>query len=155
MFIAAVLALMLILPVASIAIDVIVGHHGVLEATIVGRWCVFWMVGVRLFLAGLRQILQPRFTAETILGAEGPGALFVVRELGFANTAVGSAGLGTLLFAAWTLPLAVIGAIFYALAGINHMTHGSRNRLENAVMLSDLFAAVVLLSICSAFTRWV
>jgi hypothetical protein len=32
---------------------------------LVGKWFVFWAaVGVRLGLAGLRQILQPSFTAE-------------------------------------------------------------------------------------------
>jgi hypothetical protein len=32
-------------------------------------------------LAGLRQIFQPRYTAETILGFKGAEALFFVREL--------------------------------------------------------------------------
>ena len=34
---------------------------------LVGRWFVFWAVGVRLSLAGLRQFLQPAFTARQII----------------------------------------------------------------------------------------
>jgi hypothetical protein len=48
--------------------------------------------------------------------------------------------------------VAVIGAIFYGLAGINHLAHGHRNTLQNAAMISDLFAAAVLLTISLATT---
>src|ERR1700722_1469468 len=126
MYLAMVIGLMGGLPVASIALEVFTQDHGVLEAAVVGKWFVFWMVGARLFMAGLRQILQPRYTAETILGVKSPDATLIVRELGFANTAIGSAGLASLFLAGWMLPLAVIGAIFYGLAGINHTTHGSQ-----------------------------
>ena len=81
--------------------------------------------------------------------------MLIVRELGFANTAIGSAGLGSLYFAGWVLPVAVIGAIFYGLAGINHLTHRSRNTLQNVAMTSDFFAAAVLLIFCLVTTaKW-
>jgi hypothetical protein len=67
---------------------------------------------------------------------------------GFANTAIGSAGLGSLFLDDWMLPLAIIGAIFYGLAGINHMTHRRRTTPENIAMTSDLFAAAVLVTAC-------
>jgi hypothetical protein len=150
MYIAMVLVLMLVFPVASIALEVLMHSHGVLDIAIVGKWFVFWAVGVRLLSAGLRQIVQPRYTAETILGVKDPDAVSIVRELGFANTAIGSAALASIFLAAWTLPLAVIGAIFYALAGINHVTHKQRSKLQNAAMISDFFAAAMLLTICFA-----
>lgn len=144
---------MLVFPVASIALEVLLHSHGVLDVAIVGKWFVFWAVGVRLLSAGLRQIVQPRYTAETILGVKDPDAVLIVRELGFANTAIGSAALGSIFLAAWTLPLAVIGAIFYALAGINHVTQKQRSKLQNAAMISDFFAAALLLTICFAAKR--
>jgi hypothetical protein len=153
MYIPTLIGLLLILPVASIALEVVMHHHGVLDVAIVGKWFVFWAVGVRLLIAGLRQIVQPRYTAETILGVRDAGAMFIVRELGFANTAIGSAGTASLFSAGWSLPLAVIGAIFYGLAGANHVTHRRRNRLQNAAMISDFFAAAMLLIICIA-TSW-
>ena len=93
MYIGMLIVLMLIFPVASIALEVFVHNHGVLDVAIVGKWFVFWAVGMRLLIAGLRQIVQPRYTAETILGVKDPGAMLIVRELGFANTSIGSAGL--------------------------------------------------------------
>jgi hypothetical protein len=152
MYIGMLVVLMLIFPVASIALEVYVHNHGVMNVAIVGKWFVFWAVGVRLLIAGLRQIVQPRYTAETILGVKDPDALLIIRELGFANTAIGSAGLGSLFLVGWVLPVAVIGAIFYGLAGINHVTHRSRNTLQNVAMISDIFAAAVLLIYCLVTT---
>jgi hypothetical protein len=150
MYTATVIGLMLIFPAASIVFELILQHR-VLDAQIVGKWFVFWAVGVRLLMAGIRQIVQPRYTAETILGVKDPDAMLIVRELGIANTAIGSAGLGSLFLAGWMLPLAIIGAIFYGLAGINHVTHRHRNTLQNVAMTSDLFAAAVLVTICLGY----
>lgn len=149
MYIPAIIGLMLIFPIASIVFEALMQNH-VLNASIVGKWFVFWAVGIRLLLAGLRQIAQPRYTAETVLGIKDPDALFIVRELGFANTAIGVAGVASAFLAGWIFPLAVIGTIFYGLAGINHVTHRSRNTLQNAAMTSDFFAAAVLLTFCLA-----
>ena len=152
MYIAMVIASMLILPTASIVFELFLQHHGVLNVLIVGKWFVFWAVGVRLLMAGIRQIVQPRYTAETILELKNPDAMLVVRELGFANTAIGSAGLGSVFSPGWILPVAIIGATFYGFAGINHLTHRRRNTLQNVAMTSDLFAAAVLVTICLVMT---
>lgn len=133
--------LMLVLPLASIFNEA--GLRPDLAVT--GKWFVFWMVGVRLFAAGLRQILQPRYTAEKILGIQGDANLVVVRELGFANLALGIGGIATLLAPSWTAPLALVGGIFYAAAGFQHTMQSARNRIENFAMVTDLFAAFVLL----------
>jgi hypothetical protein len=154
MYIPMVAALMLVIPLISIVVQLASNDPGILTAAtlmpIVAKWYVFWAVGVRLFLAGVRQIVQPRFTAETILGLKGEESLLLVRELGFANTAFGSVGLATLLASTWVVPVAVAAAIFYGLAGINHAVQKHRNPLENVAMTSDLFAAAVLAVCCMA-----
>ena len=151
MYVSMVVALMFLFPLISIAAQILLADHGMLTVAaalgIVAKWYVFWAVGVRLSLAGLRQIIQPRYTAETILGLKSPDALILVRELGFANAAIGMAALGSLYSPSWVTPLAMIGAIFYGLAGINHCFHKHRNQLENLALASDLFAALVL-AIC-------
>ena len=94
MYLFIVIALMLALPLISIVAQILLTDHGALQAArylvVVAKWYVFWAVGVRLSLAGLRQIIQPRYTAETILGLKGAESLFFVRELGFANVTMGS-----------------------------------------------------------------
>jgi hypothetical protein len=141
---------MLIFPLACIAIQSVMTGHGVLSMLTVSRWFVFWSVGVRLLLAGLRQIIQPRYTAEKILGLTGQDSLLLVRELGFANVAMGSTAVLSLWYPPWVLPMGIVGSIFYGLAGINHARGTHRNTLQTIAMYSDLFAAVVLVSCCLA-----
>ena len=152
MYVPMVIALMLVFPLISIVAQIILTDHGALGAAsnlaVVAKWYVFWAVGVRLSLAGLRQIVQPRYTAETILGLKGADSLFVVRELGFANFSMGSVGLASLFAPAWVTAAAMVGALYYGLAGINHCFHRNRNRLQNLAMVSDLFAALVLAICC-------
>ena len=152
MYVTMVIALMLVFPLISIVAQVILTDHGALGAAsslaVVAKWYVFWAVGVRLSLAGLRQIFQPRYTAETILGLKGADSLFVVRELGFANFSMGSVGLASQFAPAWVTAAAMVGALYYGLAGINHCFHRDRNRLQNLAMVSDLFAALVLAICC-------
>jgi hypothetical protein len=136
---------MVVLPIASILVESSFAG-ATLSAGLVEKWFVFWAVGVRLFLAGLRQITQPRYTAESILGLKTEESYFLVRELGFANAAIGAAGIASLAVSAWILPIAIVGTIFYGLAGTNHVMHGERNKFQSVAMVSDLFIAVVLLT---------
>jgi hypothetical protein len=144
MYLLIVLLLMLVLPVGSICVE-----HSYLHSTAplmmsVGKWFVFWSAGVRLFLAGLRQFFQPRFTSEQIFGIKSDDALPFVRELGVANFATGTVGIASLGNPGFTLPLAIIAAIFYGIAGIRHVADGGRTRNENIAMVSDLFISLIL-----------
>lgn len=121
-----------------------------LAADLVGKWFVFWSVGVRLFTAGLRQVFQPEYTANVILGLESDESLLLVRELGFANLAMGLVGILSFWLPAWMLPAALAGGIFYGLAGANHVLQPHRNQLENVAMASDLFVATVLIAVTLA-----
>jgi len=144
MYYLTVVLLMLVLPVASILVEILGFNAHAAPILIIGRWFVFWAVGARLFLAGLRQVLQPRFTAETILGIKGDAPLHVVQELGFANISLGAIGLVSILNGAWVMPAAIAGGLFYGLAGIRHLVKRNRNRLENTATASDLFIFAVL-----------
>jgi hypothetical protein len=89
MYFAFVVFLMFVLPVVSTAVEALWfnGSHGLMF--LVGKWFVFWTVGLRLLLAGIRQVAMPRFTAESIFEIKDPAANAVVREVGFANLAMG------------------------------------------------------------------
>jgi hypothetical protein len=148
MYVPMVIALMFLFPLVSIVAQIMMTDHGALtmaaSLAFIAKWYVFWAVGVRLSLAGLRQVLQPRFTAQAILGINNPNALFLVRELGIANVAMGCAGLGTLFAPSWMPPVELTGAIFFGIAGINHWLIKDRDKLQNLALYSDLFAALVL-----------
>jgi len=92
MYFASVILLLVVLPIVSIAAEAALSHHA-MNMALVGRWFVFWGVGVRLFLAGVRQVVQPRFTAEEIFGIHDTGSFAIVREVGFANLSMGFLGV--------------------------------------------------------------
>jgi len=141
---------MFALPLSSIAVETAVAS-ATMGPVLIAKWFAFWSVGWRLSLAGLRQILQPAFTAKEVLGLKTDEALPVVRELGFANAALGVIGILSLLLPPWQLAVALAGGIFYLLAGVTHALQARRNRLENVAMASDLFVGAVLLVACAGW----
>ena len=149
MFYIVVAALMFVLPLLSIATEAATAHVAI-GAGLACKWFVFWAMGWRLLLAGLRQIVQPAFTARVILGLKHDESHLLVRELGFANVAMGLLGVLSLPMPGWRMAAALAGGVFYALAGAAHVRQPHRNRLENVAMVSDLFVAAVLLGSCAA-----
>ncbi len=137
-----VLLLMLVLPVGSVAMDHV--HSAAPLIALVGKWFVFWSVGVRLLLAGLRQFFQPAFTAREIFAIESDEVLPLVRELGVANVASGVVGVLSLAMPGFVLPVAISAAIFYGVAGVRHVAAAHRTSNESIAMVSDLFIAMIL-----------
>ena len=144
MYRSAIIVLMGVLPVASIAIDFLARHGDADLRLLIGKWFVFWAVGVRLILAGARQLTGPSFAAETIFGVRDKAALPIVQELGMGNLSIGLLGALALVHAGWIVPAAIAGTLFYGLAGINHLLRSGRNAHQNMAMVSDLIAFVVL-----------
>jgi len=137
-----VVLLMLVLPLGSVVIE-----HARASAPLillVGKWFVFWSVGVRLLLAGLRQFFQPSFTAREIFAIENDEVLPLIRELGVANFASGVVGVVSLAQPSFVLPVAVSATIFYGVAGMRHVVAAHRTRNESIAMISDLFIAAIL-----------
>lgn len=143
MYLAAILGLMVVLPVASILIEWMASDGSDL-LFITGKWFVFWAVGIRLLLAGIRQVAQPSFTAAQIFRITDPAAEKLVSEIGFGNLSMGLVAALTLLVPGWLVPAGLAGGLYLALAGIKHLTNSERTREENIAMISDLGVAVVL-----------
>jgi hypothetical protein len=144
MYLAAIILLMLVLPALSVAADALWFAGAADVMALIGKWFTFWAVGVRLFAAGVSQIVRPQYTSEAILGIKDPGAQAVVRELGFANLSIGTLGLLTLTYPGWTLPAAIAGGLFYGLAGVGHILKGDRNFKEQVALVSDLAMFLLL-----------
>ncbi|HVV83540.1 MAG TPA: DUF6790 family protein [Kofleriaceae bacterium] len=136
------LLLMLLAPVASIAIEHATRGGGLLA--LAGAWFTFWAVGLRLFTAGIRQLANPGFTARSIFHATGAEALPIVRELGFTNTCLGLLGVVSLGVPAWRVPAAIAGGLYLGQAGVLHVVRKPANPNEVVAMVSDLFVAAVI-----------
>jgi hypothetical protein len=144
MYVVTVLLLCVVLPVASVVVDHATAHAAAPWLVLLGKWFVFWSGGVRLVLAGLRQLIQPRFTSKEIFGIDSDDPLPLVQELGVANLAAGVVATASVAFPAFVLPMAIAGAIFYSFAGIRHLRDAHRNANQNLAMATDLLVGIVL-----------
>lgn len=136
-------ATMLVLPAISIAVELSrVSNTSVLAMS--GKWFVFWGLGVRLSVAGIKQTLQPDFTAAQILGVDDPRSHTLVRELGFANVCSGLTGMISLFVPTWRMAAAFVGGLYMAIAGVNHLLHKPAGINEVVATVSDIFIAAVM-----------
>jgi len=99
-----------------------------------------------LLLAGIRQVSQPRFTAAEIFDLDDTKAFPMVREIGFGNLAMGTLAACTIIRPEWLVPAAIVGGLYYGLAGLGHLLRGDRNGKESVAMVSDGVAFLVLLA---------
>lgn len=145
MYVVTVLLLLAILPAGSVIAEHSYFHSAAPLLFLVGKWFTFWAAGVRLFIAGLRQAFNPRFTAQDIFNIEGDTAFPIVRELGLANISMGALSLLSLYCVAFLVPGALVGGLYYFLAGALHVRSSHRNFNENFAMVTDFLIAIVLL----------
>ncbi|WP_162354579.1 DUF6790 family protein [Paenibacillus lycopersici] len=139
-----VLAFMLILPVASIGIELAGRESVAFDMSLIGKWFLFWAVGVRLFTAGLRQALNPSFTAEAIFHIKNAEAHPIVRELGFANLCIGLGGVLSLWHPDWRMAVALIGGLYFALAALLHIVKRPVSANETIALVSDWWITLLM-----------
>jgi len=130
---------MLVLPILSILAEKVFIQRNEDLVGLIGKWFVFWAIGLRLFIAGVRQIFQPKFTVENIFNFESKESEIIVRELGFANVCFGLLGILSVVFYQFRISAALVGGIYLGFAGIYHLIKGPQNTNEKIAMYSDLF----------------
>lgn len=142
MYFLSVALLLFIGPAAAVHIEHFSGAGPLMF--LVGKWFTFFAVGVRLFLAGIKQTLQPAFTAEKIFGVTSPDAHPIVREVGFGNLSIGAADLLSLFLPGWLPVAAFTGGLYYGLAGIGHILNKAHTTKEAVALWSDVWIFLVL-----------
>jgi hypothetical protein len=143
MYVAVVVLLLGVLPVVSIGAELLFVPTSDI-VFLVGKWFVFWAVGIRLVLAGVRQTFNPEFTAGDIFETRDTGAIKVVAELGLSNFSIGVLGGLAVFEPEWVPAAALCGGLFYGLAGAKHLVNRGRNHEQDVAMVSDLAVFVVL-----------
>jgi hypothetical protein len=109
------------------------------------KWFVFSAVGLRLFLAGIRQTTKPEFTAKQIFHINSPDSFPVVIELGFANLCFGLVGLISFFKADWRIVSASASGLYYGLAGLLHLLKKPAGTNEKFALWTDLLIFALLL----------
>ena len=138
-----ILLLMVIFPVISIAVDS--SHHPELGLiTLIGKWFVFWAVGIRLLLAGIRQAAKPAFTLKEIFHITNKESGVIVRELGFANICFGIVGIISIFTPDWRPAAGFVGGLYMGIARVYHIIKKPVSPNEIIAMVSDLFIFLIL-----------
>jgi hypothetical protein len=151
-YLISVVLFMLLLPLVSTLIEM-KQHDLPLSLLLAGKWLIFWAIGVRLFIAGIRQATKPAFTAQQIFHISGTDSYPVIRELGFANICMGIVAMTSLFQSEWRMPAAVAGGLYFGLAGLLHVFKKPDSRNEIIALISDLYlfiviAAYIILRVC-------
>ena len=145
LYLYSVVLLMLVLPMLSIIFDnwAFQQHDNLIFLT--GKWFVFWAIGLRLFIAGFKQVFNPSFTLESIFHINSKESQIVIRELGFANICIGLLGTISLFAGQFRLSAAIVGGLFLGIAGVYHIIKKPVSKNEAIAMVSDIFVFIVIL----------
>jgi hypothetical protein len=132
-----------VIPLAAFIIEHLT-TNAPLSFILFGKWFIFSAVGLRLAIAGVRQISKPGFTAKEIFHIESAESWPIVRELGFANLCFGLVGIISLFKPDWRNVSSFASGIYYALAGILHLQKKSAGANEQFALWTDLFIFALL-----------
>lgn len=109
------------------------------------KWFIFSAVGLRLFLAGIKQLKNPEFTAKEIFHLDSPDSFPILRELGFANICFGLVGIVSLFKPDWRIVSAFASGLYYGIAGVQHGLKKRSGTNEKFALITDLVIFVLLL----------
>jgi len=109
------------------------------------KWFIFSAVGLRLFLAGIKQVKNPEFTAKQIFHLDSPDSFPILRELGFANICFGLVAIVSLFKPEWRIVSAFASGLYYGIAGVQHGLKKTSGINEKFALWTDLIIFIALL----------
>ncbi len=144
-YIVVVSVLTFIVPLVCTVAHVLSDKDAIVSFGLVGKWFIFSAVGLRLFIAGIKQTTDPAFTAKEIFHLDSPDSFPIVRELGFANLCFGLVGIGSLFFPGWRVVSAFGSGIYYGIAGLQHFLKKPAGANEKFALVTDMIIFLLLL----------
>jgi hypothetical protein len=119
--------------------------YTVLTFELFSKWFIFSAVGLRLFLAGIKQVKNPAFTAKEIFHLDSAESFPILRELGFANICFGLVGIVSLFKPEWRIVSAFASGLYYGIAGVQHGLKKTSGINEKFALVTDILIFAVLL----------
>lgn len=144
---ASVITFFALVPITGIVADIFILKSQISIFNLMLKWFVFSGVGLRLLSAGLKQAINPSFTASEIFKVKDKNSFPIVREIGFANISLGVAGVMSFFFSGFRLASSVSGGLYFGLAGCLHLFSKKRSKDEVFAMFSDYFIFFVLITL--------
>ena len=144
-YIVVVTVLTFLLPVIGCVAEILINKTASFSFELFGKWFIFSAVGIRLFIAGIKQTTDPAFTAKEIFHIDNPESFAVVRELGFANLCFGLIGIVSLFLPQWRVVSAFGSGLYYGIAGLQHFLKKPVGINEKFAMVTDIIIFLLLL----------
>jgi hypothetical protein len=138
------ISLIFILPLLSIAGEFVIDKVPI-SWELAAKWFVFWTIGIRLFVAGVKQASSPEFTATKLFNLKNSESYVVITELGFANMSLGMIGILSVINDSWRLIAAITGGLYLGFAGLHHCLKKTDSKNEVIAMLYDFIVFIVIL----------
>jgi hypothetical protein len=143
-YIISVSVLAFVLPVVCSFAEIIFCKEKIFSFELFGKWFIFCAVGLRLFLAGIKQTTNPAFTAQEIFHIKNSDSFPIVRELGFANLCFGLIGIISLLLPQWRIVSAFGSGLYYGIAGLQHLLKKPASVNETFALITDILIFIFL-----------
>ncbi|MGG9962488.1 DUF6790 family protein [Ferruginibacter sp. SUN106] len=134
-----------LLPFICTVTEVFTKKDSAFSFDILGKWFIFSAVGLRLFVAGIKQTTDPAFTAKEIFHIDTPESSPIVRELGFANLCFGLTGIISLFMPQWRIVSAFASGLYYGIAGLQHVIKKPAGANEQFALVTDILIFLFLL----------
>jgi hypothetical protein len=139
------IALIAVLPMAAAATESRFDQVP-LTWTIYWKWSIFWGVGIRLFFKGIKLASTPQFTGLSLSGFKNRESYLLLLELGFANMALGSMGILSVINDQWRLIAAIAGAIYFGLADMLRLMKKTDVRHERVALIYNILVFLGLVA---------
>ena len=134
-----------ILPIACSVGQTLINKGTPFSFELNGKWFIFSAVGLRLFIAGIKQTTDPAFTAKEIFHLNNAESFPIVRELGIANLCFGMIGIISLFFSQWRVVSAFGSGLYYGIAGLQHLIKKPVGTNEKFALVTDIIIFLLLL----------
>jgi hypothetical protein len=102
------------------------------------KWFIFWGVGIRLFFKGIRLASTPQFTGLSLSSFKNRESYLLLLELGFANMALGSMGILSVINDQWRFIAAIAGAIYFGLTDMLSLLKKTDGRHERVALIYNI-----------------
>jgi hypothetical protein len=143
-YILVVSVLTFILPLLCSVGQILINKDIPFSFDLIGKWFIFSAVGLRLFIAGIKQTTDPAFTAKEIFHLDNPDSFPIIRELGFANLCFGLVGVFSLFFPQWRVVSAFGSGLYYGIAGLQHFLKKPVGTNEKFALITDIIIFLLL-----------
>ena len=152
-YIISIFVMIFVLPVLSFSIEELVSKNEINDLASIGKWFIFYTAGIRLFIAGIKQITNPAFTAKAIFHFTGTESFAIIKELGFANVCAGLVGIISLFIPAWRIVSAFSSGLYYGFAGFGHLAKKSASTNERFALITDIIVFVLFVCYVIIFSN--